>query len=77
MFEGRLALVTRRLGEAPMMAGGAFSAADISVTYALIMADMLGLGETFGPEIADYRARMQVRPAYVRAKERTSPPAKA
>jgi glutathione S-transferase len=59
------------------MAGDRFSAADISVTYALNMADMLGLGGRFGPEIADYRARMQARPAYERAKERTSQPAKA
>jgi glutathione S-transferase len=77
MFAGRLCLVTRRLGEAQVMAGDRFSAADISVTYALNMADMLGLGGRFGPEIADYRARMQARPAYERAKERTSQPAKA
>jgi glutathione S-transferase len=74
MFEGRLALVTRRLGEAPMMAGERFSAADISVTYALVMADLLGLASAFGPEIAQYRARMEARPAYRRARERTSPP---
>ncbi|HVZ92410.1 MAG TPA: glutathione S-transferase family protein [Rhizomicrobium sp.] len=77
MFAGRLGFVTRRLGEAQVMAGDRFSAADISVTYALNMADMLGLGGRFGPEIADYRARMQARPAYERAKERTSQPAKA
>jgi glutathione S-transferase len=76
MFENRLALVTRQLGRAPMLAGDRFSAADISVIYALGMADRLGLGEKFGPEIADYRERMAARPAYQRAHAKWAPPAK-
>jgi glutathione S-transferase len=70
MFFSRLALVSKRLSTVPMMAGGEFSAADISVTYALEMADRLGLADRFGPEIQDYRARVSSRPAYRRAVEK-------
>lgn len=56
-----------------MMAGDNFTAADISVVYALGMAERLGLGAKFGPEIADYRARMAARPAYQRANEKWMP----
>jgi glutathione S-transferase len=76
MFENRLALVTRQLGRAPMMAGDRFSAADISVIYALGMAERLGLGSKFGMEIADYRTRMAERSAFQRANEEWAPPAK-
>jgi glutathione S-transferase len=75
MFESRLALVTRQLGRAPMMAGDRFSAADISVVYALGMAERLGLGDKFGSEIADYRARMAARPAFKRASGKWAPAA--
>lgn len=77
MFENRLALVKRQLGRAPMMAGDRFSAADISVIYALGMAERLGLADKFGPEIADYRSRMATRPAYRHANEKWAPPAKS
>jgi glutathione S-transferase len=77
MFLGRLALVTRQLGTAPMMAGDLFTAADISVTYALGMAERLGLADKFGPEIADYRTRMAARPAFQRALEKWEPAARA
>jgi glutathione S-transferase len=75
MFFNRLTLVSRRLAESPLMAGLEFTAADISVTYALDIADRLGLGDRFGPEVRDYRARMSARPAYQTAKEKSSPPA--
>ena len=75
LFESRLALVTRQLGRGPMMAGDRFSAADISVIYALGMAERLGLADTFGPEIADYRTRMAARPAFKRASGKWAPAA--
>src|SRR5262249_17935205 len=53
----RLQLVTRQLAQAPMLAGDEFTAADISVTYALEMAERLSLADRFGPEIGDYRGR--------------------
>lgn len=74
MFENRLALVKRQLGRAPMMAGDMFTAADISVTYALGMAEQLGLADHFGPEIADYRGRMAERLGYQAASRKWSPP---
>lgn len=76
MFFNRLELVSRRLGGAPMMAGNDFTAADISVTYALGMAERLGLAGKFGAEIADYRTRMAARPAFRRASAKWMPPAK-
>jgi glutathione S-transferase len=77
MFVNRLSLVTRQLGQAPMMAGDTFTAADISVIYALGMAERLGLAEKFGPEIVDYRGRMAGRPAFQRALQKWEPAAKA
>ena len=76
MFFNRLQLVSRQLGRAPMLAGDTFTAADISVIYALGMAERLGLAEKFGPEIAGYRSRMSSRPAFKVALEKWSPPAK-
>jgi glutathione S-transferase len=76
MFFNRLSLVSRQLGAAPMLAGEAFTAADISVIYALGMAERLGLADRFGPEIADYRARMSARPAFQQASKKWAPPAK-
>jgi glutathione S-transferase len=66
VFESRLGLVKRQLERAPYMAGEAFTAADISVTYALQFAQRTGcftLGEI---ELA-YVARTNSRPAYQRA----------
>jgi glutathione S-transferase len=58
-----------------MMAGETFSAADISVVYALGMGERLGLADRYGAEIADYRGRMTERPGYRAAFAKWSPPA--
>jgi glutathione S-transferase len=76
MFFNRLELVTRQLASASMMAGEKFTAADISVTYALGMAETLNLADKFGPEIVAYRGRMAERPAFQRALAKWSPQAK-
>ena len=68
VFESRLGLVTRQLARSPYLAGDTFTAADISVTYALEFAQRTGaaaLGET---ERA-YVARTSRREAYKRAME--------
>jgi len=70
LFFRRLTLVSQRLSAAPMMAGDAFTAADISVAYALEMAERLGLADKFGPELQDYRGRMSSRPAFRAAMEK-------
>jgi len=73
LFFSRLTLVSQRLAVVPLMAGDEFTAADISVTYALDMADRLGLGDRFGSEVEDYRRRVSSRPAYLAAKEKLPP----
>jgi glutathione S-transferase len=76
MFFNRLQLVTRQLAQTPMIAGDEFTAADISVIYALEMAERLGLADRFGAEIGDYRNSIASRPAYKTVLEKWSPPAK-
>ena len=49
------------------VAGAAFSAADISVGYALMLADMLRLDHG-SPRISAYWDRLRARPAFLRAK---------
>lgn len=65
-FESRLTLVTRRLACAPYMAGVAFTAADISVTYALEMAQR-NIGYALGEAELAYLARTTGRDGYQRA----------
>ena len=68
VFENRLGLVTRQLARSPYLAGDTFTAADISVTYALEFAQRTGaaaLGETE----RDYVTRTSRREAYKRAME--------
>jgi glutathione S-transferase len=66
MFESRLRLVTQRLGRSPYLAGEAFTAADISVTYALELARAFG-GIALGEAERAYMARTSGRDAYERA----------
>jgi glutathione S-transferase len=66
MFENRLRLVTRQLARAPYMAGEAFTAADISVAYALEFAVHAGGFTLAEPERA-YLARITAREGYRRA----------
>jgi len=66
MFKGRLKLVDRQLERAPYMAGEAFTAADISVTYALQFAKRAG-GYGLNDAERDYVARTTAREGYKRA----------
>ena len=68
VFETRLRLVTRRLERSPYLAGAAFTAADISVTYALQLAQR-GCGIVLGEAEQAYVARTSGRDAYKRAME--------
>jgi glutathione S-transferase len=68
VFDSRLGLVTRRLAHSPYLAGEAFTAADISVTYALQLAQRAG-GVTLGETERAYVARTSARDAYKRAME--------
>jgi len=66
VFTSRLALVTRQLERAPYMAGDAFTAADVSVGYALEMARK-NAGFEFGGTEQAYMARLRAREGYQRA----------
>jgi glutathione S-transferase len=67
-YETRLRLVRRQLARSPYMAGRAFTAADISVTYGLQLAQR-GAGVTLGEPERTYVARTSGRDAYKRAME--------
>ena len=66
VFESRLRLVTRQLGRSPYLAGETFTAADISVAYALQLAQRSG-GVSLGEPEQAYMARTRGRDAYQRA----------
>jgi glutathione S-transferase len=68
VFESRLTLVSRQLARTPYLAGETFTAADISVTYALELAQTCG-GITFGEAERSYMARTGAREGYKRAME--------
>lgn len=68
VFTTRLTLVTHRLEHAPFMAGDVFTAADISVGYALEMARK-NAGVLLGDAEQAYMARLRERRGYQRALE--------
>jgi glutathione S-transferase/3-isopropylmalate dehydratase len=66
VFTSRLTLVTRQLARAPYMAGDVFTAADISVGYALEMARK-NAGIVLGGAEQTYMTRLRERGGYQRA----------
>ena len=66
LFESRRRLVSRQLARTPYLAGEAFTAADISVTYALEFAKRNG-GVALDEAEQAYVARTTAREAYTRA----------
>ena len=66
VFQTRLGLVTRQLALSPYLAGEAFTAADISVTYALELAQR-SVAFPLGEAERAYVARTTGRDAYKRA----------
>ena len=66
VYETRLRLVIRQLARSPYLAGDAFTAADISVTYALELAQRSG-SATLGEVEQAYVARTTAREGYKRA----------
>jgi glutathione S-transferase len=67
MFFNRLSLVATRLAASPHLAGEDFTAADISVCYALELGERLGLAERYDPPVSAYMRRLAEREAYQRA----------
>jgi glutathione S-transferase/3-isopropylmalate dehydratase len=68
VFTTRLGLVTQALERAPYLAGNDFTAADISVGYALEMARK-NIGFVLGEPEQAYMARLRARGGYQRALE--------
>jgi len=67
-FFNRLLLVEQALSGRDHLAAGRFTAADISVGYALMLACMLGLGKDFPPALQAYWTRLKSRPGFDAAK---------
>jgi len=67
VFLDRLKLVSNQLKTHAYMAADRFTAADISVGYALGFGEGLRLAEGYDASLIDYWRRLQARPAYQRA----------
>ncbi len=68
-FLSRLRTLEPRLATRRWLCAERFTAADVSVGYALLLASYLGLDERFKPNVRDYWARLQAREAFERALE--------
>jgi glutathione S-transferase len=66
-FFGRLKAVEAALGRAETLCADRFTTADISVGFALRLAESIGLAKDFGPNVAAYWRRLQQRDGYRRA----------
>lgn len=66
-FLARLRTLEPLLSEHEYLCADRFTAADVSVGYALLLASMLGLTERFTPAVRAYWQRLEQRPAYLRA----------
>mgnify|MGYP001097378309 FL=1 len=67
-FLSRLRHVDRALAKGDWLCAGRFTAADISVGYALLLARQLKLDAKFSPAIQAYWTRVSERPAFKAAK---------
>jgi glutathione S-transferase len=67
-FLARLRGLAAILGTGEFVAAGRFTGGDISVTYALLLAQTLGLAGDFPPIVTAYWERMQERPGFQAAK---------
>ena len=66
-FFGRLRAVEATVASTETLCAGRFTMADISVGYALLLADRIGLARDFGPAVATYWQRLQQRDGFRRA----------
>ncbi len=66
-FLSRLRSLEALLAEKDYLCAGRFTAADVSVGYALMLAGFLGLEARFTPNVAAYWARLQARAGYRKA----------
>ena len=66
-FLARLRAVEAALADSDHLCAGRFTAADVAVGYALLLAQHLGLAPQFGAATQSYWQRLQRRPGYQRA----------
>lgn len=66
-FLSRLRTLEPHLASHEYLCADRFTAADVAVGYALMLAELLGLSERFTPAITAYWRRLRARDAYVRA----------
>ncbi|SFP32245.1 Glutathione S-transferase [Variovorax sp. PDC80] len=66
-FHGRLRTIEQLLETQDFACAGRFTAADISLGYALMLARVLGLHERFGPAVGAYWSRLSARAGFERA----------
>jgi glutathione S-transferase len=66
-FLARLKTLEPVLAEQPFLCAGRFTAADVSVGYALLLAEHLGLAPRFPKSVGEYWARLKQREGYQRA----------
>ncbi|MBA1148179.1 glutathione S-transferase family protein [Ectothiorhodospiraceae bacterium WFHF3C12] len=76
-FLARLRGIDALLKEQPYLCGERFTAADISVGYALMLANNLGIGEDIPEAVAAYWARLTEREGYRNALKRQKEAAEA
>ena len=68
-FGARLRAVSSAIATRDWLCGDRFTMADVSVGYALLFAAMIGLSARFNPDLLAYLARLEARPALIRARE--------
>ncbi len=66
-FLARLRAVDAAVQQQDYLCAGRFTAADVAVSYALMLAGHLGLDAQFTPAVVDYWARLRQRPGFQRA----------
>jgi glutathione S-transferase len=66
-FLARLRAVETATDGKQTLVAGRFTAADIAIGFALLLAEKIGLGKDFGPSVAAYWQRLQQRESYQRA----------
>ncbi|AKJ69578.1 glutathione S-transferase [Pandoraea thiooxydans] len=66
-FLARLRSLQTLLAEQDYLCAGRFTAADVSVGYALLLAEHLGLASHFTPAVAAYWSRLRQREGFARA----------
>ena len=67
-FAKRTLLAQAALEGGDWLCAGRFTGADISVGYAFVLAETLGLMESLPPVLNEYLARLKARPGFARAK---------